>query len=76
MTAKHVTNSLTSSVPVVVLYKVYLTQGFVLAPLLYLFYVINLASSLNDAAVIALYADDASILTTAYKKEDSEIAAQ
>ena len=53
-----------------------LTQGFVLAPLLYLFYVINLASSLNDAALIALYADDASILTTAHKKEDSEAAAQ
>ena len=44
-----------------------LPQGSVLAPLLFLFYVNNLASALNDDAVIALFADDASILTTAGK---------
>ena len=52
-----------------------LTQGSVLAPLLFLFYVNDLASSLSDDAVIALFAD-VSILTTAQKKEDAEAAAQ
>ena len=53
-----------------------LPQGSVLAPLLFLLYINNLASSLNDDAVIALFADDVSILTTARKKEDAEVAAQ
>ena len=53
-----------------------LPQSSVLAPLLFLFYIKNLASSLNDDAVIALFADDISILTTARKKEDGEAAAQ
>ena len=53
-----------------------LPQGSVLAPLLFLFYVNDLASSLNDDAVIALFADDVSILTTAQKKEDAEAAVQ
>ena len=35
-----------------------------------------MVSSLNDDAVIALFADDISILTTAHKKEDAEAAAQ
>ena len=53
-----------------------LTQGCVLAPLLFLFYVNNLASLLKDNAVIALFADDVSILTTTRKKEDARGAAQ
>ena len=51
-----------------------LPQGSVLAPLLFLFYINNLASSLKDDAVIALFADDISILTTARKKQDAEAA--
>ena len=53
-----------------------LPQGSVLATLLFLFYINDLASSLNDDAVIVLFADDVSILTTARKKEDFEAAAQ
>ena len=53
-----------------------LPQGSVLAPLPFLFYINNLASSLNDDAVVALFADDVSILTTAHKKEDAEATAQ
>ena len=53
-----------------------LPQGSVLALLLFLFYINDLASSLNDDAVIALFVDDVSILTTAQKKEDTEAAAQ
>ena len=52
-----------------------LLQGWVLAPLLFLFYINNLASLLNGDAVIALFADDVSILTTACKKEYAEVAA-
>ena len=51
-----------------------LPQGSILAPLLFLFYINNLASSLKDDAVIALFADDISILTTARKKQDAEAA--
>ena len=53
-----------------------LPQGSVLPPLLFLFYINNLASSLTDNALIALFADDVSILTTAHKREDAEAAAQ
>ena len=53
-----------------------LPQGSVLAPLLFLFYINDLASLLNDDTVIALFADDVSILTTAHKKEDAGAAAQ
>ena len=53
-----------------------LPQGSVLAPLLFLFYINNLASSLNDDAIIALFPDDVSILTIARKKKDAEATAQ
>ena len=53
-----------------------LPQGFVLAPLLFLFYINYLASTLKDDAVIALFADNVSILTTACKRGDAETAAQ
>ena len=52
-----------------------LRQGSALSPLLFLFYINNLASSFNDGAVIALFADDVSILTTTRKKGDAEAAA-
>ena len=49
-----------------------LPQGSVLAPLLFLLYFNDLATTLNKNAVIALFADDVSILTTA----DTEATAQ
>ena len=74
MAAGDVFNSSTSLVPVNVLLKVYLKA--VLAPLLFLFYINDLASLVNENAVIALLADDISILTKACKKEDAEAATQ
>ena len=53
-----------------------LPQGFILALLLLLFYINNLAENLLNDAVIALFADDVSILTSARKKEDSVAVAQ
>ena len=53
-----------------------LPQGSLLAPLLFLFYINTLASWLNDDAVIALFADEVSILSTARKKEDAEAGSQ
>ena len=53
-----------------------LLQGSVLSPLLFLFYINDLVSSLKDGAVIALFADDISILTTPRKKQDAEAATQ
>ena len=41
-----------------------------------MFYINDLASLLNNEAVIALFADDISVLTTARKKEDAEAGAQ
>ena len=53
-----------------------LPQGSVLVPLLFLFYINDLATTLDNDAVIALFADDVSILTTARKKEGAEATAQ
>ena len=50
-------NSLMSLAPVTVLHKVYLKVPF-LSPLLFLFYINNSDSSLNNNAVITLIADD------------------
>ena len=74
MAAGDLFNSSTSLVPVNVLLKVYLKA--VLAPLLFLFYINDLASLVNKNAVIALLADDIFILTKACKKEDAEAATQ
>ena len=53
-----------------------LPQGSALATLLFLFYINDLATTLNNDAVIALFADNVSILTTAHKREDAEATAQ
>ena len=53
-----------------------LPQGSILAPLLFLFYINDLASALNDNTVTALLDDDVSILTAAHKREDAEATAQ
>ena len=52
-----------------------LPQGSVLEPILFLFYMNNLAENLSNDAVIALFADDVSILTTACNKENAIAAA-
>ena len=53
-----------------------LPQGSVFAPLLFLFYINDLATTLKNDAVIALFTDDISILTTTHKREDAEATAQ
>ena len=53
-----------------------LPQGSALAPLLFLFYINDLVSTLNNDAVITLFGDDVSILTIARKRKDAEAAAQ
>ena len=53
-----------------------LPQGSILASLLFLCFINDLTSTPNNDAVIALFADDTSILTTARKKGDAEAAAQ
>ena len=52
------------------------TSSLALIPLLFLFYISDLASSLKDYAAIALFADVVSILTTTQRKKDAETAAQ
>ena len=53
-----------------------LPQGSVLAPLLNVLYMNNLATSLSDDTVIALFANDVSIFITACKKKDAKATAQ
>ena len=53
-----------------------LPQGSMLVPLLFLFYINDLATILNNDAVIALFADNISILTTTHKRDDAEATAQ
>ena len=57
-------------------FKQGLPQGSVLSPLLFLFYISDLADKLSDEDVIALFADDASILSTARNKADAERSVQ
>ena len=53
-----------------------LPQGSVLAPLLFLFYINNLAEILPNSTTNAMFADDVSILATRTKKEDAASAVQ
>ena len=45
-------------------------------PLLFLFYINNLAGNPSNDAVVGLFADDVSNLTTARRKEDTFAAAE
>ena len=53
-----------------------LPQSSVLAPLLFLFYINDLVNKLFEEAVIAMFADDVSILTTARNKVVAKNLAQ
>ena len=53
-----------------------LPQGSVLAPILFLFYINELADLLPPDPTISMYADDVSILATARKLEEAERSAQ
>ena len=53
-----------------------LPQGSVLAPILFLFYINELAAFLPDDVLISMYADDVSILATSKTLEDAEQLAQ
>jgi len=53
-----------------------LPQGSVLAPLLFLFYINNLANILSEENVKAMFADDVTILATHREKAVAEAAAQ
>ena len=53
-----------------------LPQGSVLAPLLFLFYINSLADHLPDDVLLAMFADDVSLLTTARNRTDAESTLQ
>ena len=53
-----------------------LPQGSVLAPLLSLFYINDLTNKLSVEAVIAMFPDNVSILTTTRSKSDAERPSQ
>lgn len=53
-----------------------LPQGSVLSPLLFLFFIDNLAKEMPEETINALFADDVSILATENTKEEAEERAQ
>ena len=53
-----------------------LPQGAVLSPILFLFFIDNLAKELPDGTLNALFADDVNVLATRRNKEEAVLAAQ